>query len=137
MNILEINTWIGEIEVDILQTKTLYEYYQTIIPVSVNKEINTSIDWCGITVKCNYFSTCIQLDTIALNGLHALTGGNREVFDKLLNDYTDMMVKKMEMALELTEHHVFPENVYVTICNDAKKCFEFFKMICLYGKNNA
>ena len=87
MNILEINTWIGEIEVDILQTKTLYEYYQTIIPVSVNKEINTSIDWCGITVKCNYFSTCIQLDTIALNGLHALTGGNREVFDKLLIYY--------------------------------------------------
>ena len=128
-----IDTWLVELDLEISQTTLLYTYCLNTRPTY----IVSNGSWCKSTVRCQYFETLLQLLTITQTGLRALNGGDREVFSGMLQEYTEKLNKRLELAAELTDHQVLKESEYLNICNNAKICFEYFKNVCLYGENNA
>jgi hypothetical protein len=133
MNFPNTTQWLTDLEAEIVQTTNYHLFGLARRPV---QDPNNPV-WCSSSVRCEYLATYIELLIITKTGILALSGKDRTVFQGLIDRYTVKMSKRIELANELTEHNVFNELNYLTICNNSKVCFEYFKNLCIYGQNNA
>jgi hypothetical protein len=134
MNFPEISKWLSDLTSEIEQTTNYQLFLLDRRPV---KNPDHPIEWCSSSVRCEYIATYIELLMITKEGILSLSRKDRSVFAELLTRYTNKMSKRVELATDLTEHHVFNEASYLSICNNSKVCFEYFKNVCAYGENNA
>ncbi len=133
MNFPKTTQWLVDLEAEIQQTTNLHLFALAKRPI---QNPNTTV-WCSSSVRCEYLATYIELLIITKTGILALYGKDRTVFQGLIDRYAVKMSKRIDLANELTEHNVFNESNYLSICNNSKTCFEYFKNVCTYGQNNA